>query len=195
VILVFDTETSGFVQHGLPYDHPQQCHLVELGAILAEDDGTERACLSMIVKPDGWTIPPDAAAIHGITQEMALRCGVEVAFVVCAFANLLDNATLALAYNMPFDKDVMSLELLRLGEQRPVEWPTDIGFEDILDSVTPVVDMPPTRRMLASGRTGPKKPKLGEAYRHFFGEELESAHSALADARAALKVWLRVRDG
>ncbi len=192
MIFCFDTETSSFVNPSLPPDHPQQARLVELGAILCEDDGTERASLSMIVRPDGWVISPGAAAVHGITQDVAERCGVDIGLVIQNFAHLLDLADLALAYNVKFDKDVMSLELIRMGESRPVEWPSKTRVECIMELARTALNLPPTPRMKRAGRFEAKAPKLSEAYTKLFDEELIGAHSALADARAAKRVWFKL---
>lgn len=193
MILVFDTETSSLVDKNLSVNHPQQARLVELGAILCDNDGTERSTLSLIVRPDGWQVSPGAAAVHGITQEVAERSGVEVSLVMHLFAHMLDNASLALAYNMKFDRDVISLELLRMGEPRPIEWPSEVRLECVMELVTPVLNMPPTLKMKRAGILTPKPPKLSEAYMKLFDEDMIGAHSALADARAAKRVWFRIK--
>lgn len=193
MIFVWDTETSNFVMKDLDPDHPRQARLVELGAILCEDDGTERASLSLIVRPDGWTITPGSAAVHGITQKTAERCGVDIDFALLSFCHLLDKAHTALAFNMKFDRDVVSLELLRQGEARPVEWPPEIQLACVMELARDYLNLPPTHAMLRAGRRGPKNPNLGEAYQALFGEPLIGAHSALADARAATRVWFEIK--
>lgn len=192
MILSFDTETDGIPQKNLDPLHPNQVHLVELGCVLMEEDGTERCVSSLIVRPDGWVIPEGAHKVHGIRNEVAARCGVSVGHVLNHFCHLLELADLVIAYNVQFDKDVMSIELIRHGEPRPVEWP-DVPLLCICDAATPVVNAPPTERMKRAGRMGPKRPKLTEAYLHLFGEELVGAHSALADARACARVYNRLR--
>jgi DNA polymerase-3 subunit epsilon len=190
--LFFDSETSNLVQKDLPPDHPRQAHLVELGAVLCDPDGTERSSISFIVKPNGWFIDPAAAAIHGITQEIAERCGVDIELAVFTFAHLLDNADICLAFNMAFDKDVISLELIRMGEPRPVEWPSKVQLECVMELAKRALNLPPTKRMLRAGITGPKTPSLKETHIQLFNEEVAGAHSALADARAAKRVWFKL---
>lgn len=192
MILFWDTETSAFVRPDLPHDHPDQARLVELGAILCDDDGTERSSVSLIVRPNGWQISPGAAAVHGITQEIAERCGVNVGLAIQTFCHLLDNARKALAFNMAFDKNVISLELLRLGEARPVEWPPEVELECVMELAKAALNLPPTAKMKRTGRFGPKTPNLGEAHVKLFDEEMVGAHSALADARAAKRIWFRL---
>ena len=72
--LAYDTETTGLPLWNDPSDDPRQPHIVQLAAALVDID-TRRTIASMdvIVKPDGWTIPDDTVAVHGITTEHALR--------------------------------------------------------------------------------------------------------------------------
>ena len=50
----------------------------------------------------------------------------------------------------------------------------------------------PTAAMAASGRLWNKPPKLGEAYQHFFGEDLSGAHDALVDVVACKRIYLEL---
>lgn len=71
--LYIDTETTSIPDaHQLP-GHPAQPHLVQVGAVLFDGDWTERACLSLIVKPEGWTVPAAAQDVHGISTADALK--------------------------------------------------------------------------------------------------------------------------
>ncbi len=194
LVLAFDTETTRFVNRNLPHDHRHQARLVQLGAVLVERDPPheERASLSLIARPDGWTVPPDAAAVHGISQDVAERCGVEAEIIVHAFARLLDRADEAIAFNFPFDRDVVSIELLHLGLDRPVDWPTDVRLTCAMEAARAHMRLPPTERMVRAGRLGYKAPKLGDAYAYLFGEPLVDAHDALVDARATARVWFEI---
>lgn len=191
MFLVYDTETSGYVRKDLPPDHPDQCHLVELGAILYDEQGVERSSVSLIVRPENWTISPGAAAVHGITQEIAERFGVPIRNAVETFLNLLVNAKKCLAFNMAFDRDVMSIERIRLGELRPVPWYPEM--ECVMELARDALNLPPTAAMKRAGRLGPKNPNLNEAHVKLFDEPVTGAHSALADARAAKRVWFKLK--
>jgi len=57
-----------------------------------------------------------------------------------------------------------------------------------MDAAKPLCRIPPTDKMMATGRKTFKTPNLAEAYRHFTGEEFADAHRALPDARAALAI-------
>lgn len=186
--MFFDTETTGFPRNGLPADHPSQPHVVQLAAMLTEDDGTERAVMSMIIKPEGWTIPDEAAAIHGIDTATAERVGVPIKHAISGFMGMFRAASLLVAHNLDFDRRIIGYELARVG----ATWG---GVETFctMQAATPVLNLPPTDRMKAAGFHKPKAPKLGEAFLHFFGRELDGAHDALVDVRACRDVYFALQ--
>ena len=54
--------------------------------------------------------------------------------------------------------------------------------------------MPPTEKMLRSRyRDQFKAPKLAEACRYFFGEDLVGAHDALVDVRACARLYFHLK--
>ena len=48
--------------------------------------------------------------------------------------------------------------------------------------------------MKAVGRFHHKTPNLGEAYRHFTGNDLQNAHSAMADVLACRDVYFSIKE-
>lgn len=187
--LFFDTETTGFPRRDLPLDHPRQPRIVQLACILAEDDGTERASLSLIVRPDGWSIPAEAAAIHGIDDALAERAGVPIDMALRLLLDMARQTSLVVAHNVAFDVEVAQIGLHQI---RQPDAATEIGAMPracTMNLATPILKLPPTERMLAAGFNKPKAPKLAECVRHFFDEPLEGAHDALVDVRACARVY------
>lgn len=194
MILFFDTETTGLVQFSLPHDHPSQPHLVQLGCVLTEDDGTIRATLDLIVRPSGYVIPRTASDIHGITTEIAERCGVPLVLAVSALMNLGVRADRIVAHNLPFDERVMTTAIQRTGRQPTLQLPTQRACT--LEMAEPILKIPATAKMVAAGYGHKfKKPNLGECYEYFFGEKLQGAHSAIIDAQACAKIYFRMTRG
>lgn len=202
MILGVDTETSGLPPHGMPPYDPDYPHLVQFAAILADEDGTERACLSMIIRPDGWEIPAGAAAVHGITTELARDCGLPLGCAVAMFDRMLRSADTLVGHNIEFDLGIMAAAHHRhmapavaAGSLVPTLRGI-IGSRQIActkDLAAPIVNLPPTAKMVAAGFIKPKPPKLQECIRHFFGEELAGAHDALIDVRACLRVFFHLQ--
>lgn len=194
-IIFFDTETTGLPKDWLPADHAEQPHLVQLACILTEDDGTERASLSIIVKPDA-PIPDGAARVHGITDLIADRFGVFNPAAVALWDRLAERADLIVAHNLKFDMAVMDTAWRRVRSERKPTLDLAHGTRGrfcTMEAASPTVNLPPTDRMRAAGFTKPKPPKLEECIRHFFGEELTGAHDALVDVRACARVFFHLR--
>ncbi len=176
MILVYDTETTGKIDRGAPADAPHQPHLVQLGAELYQPNGTPIATLNVIVRPKGWTIPADAAAVHGITQERAEAEGADITDALSIFHALSRIASVHVAHNKDFDEKIMRGAFRRVGA---LIYPEPHGaFCTMLES----------QRMI-----GGRWPKLAAAYKYFFGETLEGAHDALVDLRACARIYFHLK--
>lgn len=196
MILFFDTETTGLPDFRAAPGAEHQPHLVQLAALLTEDDGTERASFSVIVKPPESGIPAGAAAVHGITTDVAERCGISNSRAVALFDDLASRADTLVAHNIRFDLSIMATAWCRVLSARRPDMNAEHGARGrfcTMDAASPIVNLPPTERMIAAGFTKPKPPKLEECIRHFFGEDLIGAHDALADVRACARVFFHLR--
>jgi len=188
LVLCYDTETTGLVNDREPPSHPSQPHLVQLGAVLLdEESGTELGSVSLIVKPEGYAIPEQAAAVHHVTTGIATACGLPLVVVLALWSNLTKVAQHHVAHNAVFDLKVLQAEFHRVNRPFP---PVDPRCTKQL--AAPVLNLPPTPRMVAAGFTKPKDPTLTECVRFFFDEDLVGAHGALADARACGRVYLEL---
>lgn len=176
--LVFDTETTGLADFSRPPEDPCQPRLVQLGAQLLDADLVVRAEMNMIVRPDGFTIPPDAEKVHGISMAVAERYGFEEITVLQQFALLCERAETLVAHNLQFDGIVMGRAYAIRGV--PVTLPPNKRCTKI--DMTPVCNLP-------GGRNGqPKWPTLSQAHIHVTGQDFAGAHDAMADVRACATV-------
>lgn len=188
--LAFDTETSGLPKWDLPSDHADQPHLVQLAMILLDDDLKERASVSVMIRPEGWTFDPMAQAAHGISVEMADAFGIPERLAAQMFASLAyGTGASVVAHNAPFDLRIMRTALLRAGYSREKLDGRKLDSYCTMKAATPILNLPPTPKMKAAGRNHAKSANLGECIRGFFGEELEGAHDALVDVRACVRVY------
>lgn len=194
--MVFDTETTGLPLWREPSNHPGQPHLVQFAAILLEDDGTERAAVSVMVKPEGWIIPDGTAAIHGITTETATLYGVPENTIVRMFLDMVDRADIVVAaFNESFDWRMMRIAMLRYGmEKSAIETIEQCKRVCAMKLADQIMQLPPTDKMLAAGFKKSKAPNLMEAHQHFIGEPFDKAHDALADVRATARVWHAINE-
>lgn len=200
IALAFDTETTGLPLFKEPSEHPDQPHIVQLAAVLVDlDSRRELASMDVIVRPDGWTIPAEVAAIHGITTEHAMDVGIPEAQAVDMFMALW-RGRLRIAHNESFDARILRIALKRYVDPRDTnlaippsdEWKASRAECTQLLS-TPILKLPPTEKMKAAKRFHYKSANLSEAYEFFTGRKLENAHSAMADTRACLEVFYVVK--
>ena len=195
MILFFDTETTGLPDFRAPSHAENQPHLVQLAAILVDPETqAERSAVSLIVKPNGWMIPAKIAAIHGINDQIATTCGVPEECATTTFIALRACASMMVAHNIRFDARIMRIAMLRLGMTRDkVEAMEEVPSFCTMDAATPILNMPPTGRMMAAGFTKPKPPKLAECIQYWFSESHDKAHNALADVRACARIYFHMK--
>lgn len=195
--LAYDTETTGLALFKEPSDHPDQPHIVQLGAILVDlDTRATIASMDVIIRPDGWTIPDEVAQVHGITTERALAVGIPERTALEMFMTLWDGRLL-LGHNESFDRRILRIAQHRFpasvcDDQRDNWKAANSHCTQLLS--TPILQLPPTEKMKAARRFHHKSANLREAYEHFMGKPLVDAHSAMADCRAALDVFFAIQD-
>lgn len=157
-LIFFDTETTGI--------SPTKDRIIELCGIKVMPDKT-RSVLLQRFNPE-MPIPPDATAIHGITNEMVKG---EPPFRDKAkeIASFFAGCDLA-GYNIArFDVPILVEEFLRTGmEENPLE------KANVIDMMTIYFKKEP--------RT------LSAALKFYANEEIVNAHSAEADVEATIKV-------
>lgn len=193
--LFYDCETSGLPLFKEPSEHPGQPHIVQLGAALVDlDTRRVHSALDVVVRPEGWDIPDDVAAIHGIDTALATAVGVPEPEAVGMLLSMWYRAACRVGHNEQFDARIVRIALMR-------HFPTHEGERNLADLwkagpakctqliSTPILKLPPTEKMRAVGRFHHKSANLGEAYAHFMGKPLEGAHSAMVDVRACIDVF------
>ncbi|GAP37342.1 3'-5' exonuclease [Piscinibacter sakaiensis] len=195
-VLFYDTETSGLPLFDQPSEDPRQPHLVQLGACLVDLD-TRRTLSTMdvMVRPDGWTIPDEVAAVHGITTEMASDLGVPEPIAVSMLLDLwAAGRRLRIAHNEPFDARILRIALKRYRDDETADAWKAGGARCTQLLSTPILKLPPTEKMKAARRFHHKSANLGEAYQHFMGKPLQGAHSALVDVHGCMEVFFAIQD-
>lgn len=193
MILAFDTETTGLPDFRAPSSAIHQPHLVQLAAILTEGPDANPMAFSRIVRPDGYTeMPAQAFDAHGISFERAMDEGIPLAEALDMFNHFLAQADLLVAHNINFDAKLMRIAFHR-ADRAPAR--ENLPKFCTMAAATPLVNLPPTERMLAAGFNKPKAPSLTECIRHFFNEPLEGAHNALVDVKACVRLYFRLLQG
>ena len=182
--LFFDTETTGIPRnYKAPVtDLANWPRLVQIAWMLTDSEANELASVQHIVKPDGFTIPSDAAKIHGITTEMAMRDGRDVKSVLTEIAQDIGSASMLVAHNIAFDEKILGAELLRAGYPNLIE---KKKRRCTMLEATDYCRLP--------GQYGYKWPTLQQLHLKLFNEPFTGAHRALTDVRACARCYFELR--
>lgn len=182
--LFFDVETADAPPpRGTPAsDSSAWPRLVQIAWVACDKDGRETEARESIIRPSGFQIAPGAAAVHGISTEVAARDGVALEPVLGEYGRAARAAEVLVAHNFDFDRAVLTAEFARIGRPHP--------FDRRRHVCTMVAS---AEHCKLPGKFGKYKwPRLTELHQSLFGEPFEGAHGALADARACMRCYFRL---
>lgn len=176
-LLFFDVETTGLSK--------DRDRVVQIAWILSDSNGESLQEKSYILKPDNFYIPPAAANIHGISQEIALNKGVPREPVFREYVEVAAITSGIVAHNIEFDVGFIRAECSRLG--------LPISFEDkqkqcTMRSSTTFCQIPHS-----NGRNGYKWPKLEELHYKLYDKHFSGAHDALVDVQITKKCYFELK--
>ncbi|MBI5241342.1 MAG: 3'-5' exonuclease [Elusimicrobia bacterium] len=157
-IVFFDLETTGVA--------PDRDRIVDLAFLRRGPDGQEEV-FSSLVDP-GMPIPPEATAVHHITNEM-VRGQPTFAALAPKLLDFIGDADLAGFGILRFDIPMLTAEFQRAG----ITFTT--ASRQLVDALTIFHRMEPRN--------------LTAAYKLYCGKALEDAHRAEADMRASSEVF------
>lgn len=183
MILVLDTETSGLLRPDLPAEDASQPHLLQLGLkLFPPAGGPPAASFSCLIKPDGWSVEPEAFAVHGIDEARAIRGGIDARIALIVLQAFAAKAMTIVAHHVEFDRKIIAAQLAKLGANG--DWWKRCGpkFSCTMERATPICKIP--------GEFGYKFPTLEEAHEHFYpGLEFKAQHDAEADVGACAAIY------
>ena len=165
--LFFDTETTGLPRnYKAPVsDLDNWPRVVQLAWLVADDSGDIISQESHIIRPDGFSIPEAAAAIHGINDFRAQTEGEDLKAVLESFNRSLQAvSTTLVAHNLSFDISVLGAEFLRSSLA------TDIFNLTTVCTMKSSIDF--------CNLPNKKYPKLVELHYKLFNEGFDGAHDA-----------------
>lgn len=145
---------------------------VEIGLIIVSKEGAILEDFSAIVNP-GITIPEEAIAVHGITQERVEKEGIpcEKALETLRGVLLEFKTAPVVIYNVPYDWSIVYNQTVNRG----------ISMLELINRPICFIDPLVIDRSVDKYRKGSRK--LNDVCKHY-GVSLENAHSAKDDAHA-----------
>ena len=173
MFLIVDCETNGLPNNWKApvTDLANWPRVVQLAWAFYDESHQPLASAARIVRPDGFTIPPSATRVHGISTERAMAEGYPITEVLTELSWASTNARVVVAHNAAFDGSIIAAEYLRLGLEPPF----------VPDSMICTMRQS-TDYCRLPGPYGNKWPKLDELYEILFGTPFEGAHDAGVDA-------------
>lgn len=162
-------------------------NIVQFGWALFTNDGKLILKASNIIKPNGWTITPEAEAVHGISLEKCEAEGISIKDALKPFIGMHMWCDVVVAHNHNFDSKIVRAEMIRLNSKYTREQFKAKPFKCTMMETTSFCKLPKP-----SGRRGFKWPKLEELHRTLFNAEMEDAHDALGDVMATSKCFFEL---
>lgn len=186
MILIYDTETTGLPRDWKAplTDSDNWPRLVQLAWQLHDGTGKLISRGNHIVTPVGFTIPYNAAKVHGITTERAQNDGQPLGDVLEAFDRDLAKATYVMGHNIEFDVNIVGAEYHRLAQDL-----AKLIDKPVIDSKNEATDF----CAIPGGRGGQFKwPTLTELHKKLFGEGFGEAHDAAYDVDATARCFFEL---
>jgi DNA polymerase-3 subunit alpha len=181
--LIFDIETSGLpVMVKKQYPNPDDldsynsARIVSIAWVLIDDDNNIIQQEYYIIKPDNFIIPEYVTKIHGISTEYAHKFGIPIDEMFKRIEKVLEKTNCILSYNIKFDYNILKSELIRYNKTEIV---------NKLDSNSHTCIMIMSQNHMSSKYY----PKLCNAYKYIFNEDMTNAHNAMDDTLNCYKIY------
>lgn len=176
MFLFFDTETTGLSRNS--------DHVVQIAWILTNQHGDVVTEESHVIRPSGYSIPPSAVQIHGISTAYALDKGKPLKWVLERLTADAALALAAIAHNLSFDLGILQTDYTKAG--------LDFPFHRMTQICTMKLSTIWCRIQKLNGSPGFKFPKLQELHYRLFGHSFDNAHDALADTHACMRCYFEL---
>ena len=187
IFFLFDLETNG-----LPYLSDMNYkftnnwpHTVQISWGLYTETGRNVSFHNYILKPTNFTIDRDSTKIHGITQSVAKRKGINFRDFLDDLEKDLQQCHFIVAHNLNFDRNTLLSEFTRHNRNDLVQ---------LFESKTHICTMKEATIFchLGSPTSGYKWPKLDELYEKLFNSRLRNAHDAEHDVKNLAKCFFEL---
>lgn len=191
--ITFDLETTGVPAYGADYEKHFMAfpYIVTLAFKINGEPVKE-----FIINQEGRKIPPEATAIHGITDEMCEASPHKLMDVLPMMVAEAVGADHAIGHNIYFDSSIVKANILRAIQEGKATEAFYIAMGEILAKERRIDTMKSSTNFCAipGAKFGYKWPKLIELHEKLFPGETFDAHSAGADVDACYRCYLKLKE-
>ncbi len=183
MFLVFDTETTGLPKNWKApiTDTNNWPRMVQLAWQCHDIEGNFLFAKNHVITPDGYTIPEDVVAVHGITTEIAHEKGIPLKDALLDFMEDVKKSKFIIGHNISFDINIVGCELVRC------------EMEEAISSAPSLCTMLESKVYCDLRRNGQlKNPTLTELHIKLFTVPFDEAHNAAADVESTTRCFLEL---
>jgi DNA polymerase III epsilon subunit-like protein len=208
-VLVFDTETTGLPKSKImnPDTLNLWPHIVQFSYVIYDTilNDIVETCDSIVKLEDGITIPEDSTKIHGITNEISNKNGVEIDLILEDFFYHLRNVDLLVGHNVSFDVNMIKVELLRIiygiqlniseDEIKAVKYNLHFltNYKNIACTMQSSIDLCNIKSLNKFGKEYIKFPKLLELHQKLFESTPNNLHNSFNDILVTLRCYIKLK--
>jgi DNA polymerase-3 subunit alpha len=185
--LFFNTKTTGFPgDYNAPLtDTSNWPRLVQLAYALYTAEGRMMETYNRIIRPEGYEIPYDAEALHGISTEKALREGEDLGRVLDDFHRITFRCTHLIGHNVSFNEKIIGAEFFRKKGSNPLT----IHSKHCLMKKAEIVEFCALQPFMYGTF---KWPTLPELHSKLFGMPYKETNDAARDLDVMVKCFLEL---
>lgn len=212
-ILVFDTETTGLPQSKFisPSTLHQWPHIVQFSYIIYDTSLNDIIVTKdhIIKLPENISIPQETSNIHGITNDISQRNGVQLNNVLSEFFYFLRGVDILIGHNVEFDINMIKVELLRiinkndllqehrLSQEQIKFYKYELhfltNFKNICCTLKESIKFCNIQLIDKNGNSYLKYPKLIELHEKLFNKLPTNLHNSFNDILVTLRCFMKLK--
>jgi DNA polymerase III epsilon subunit-like protein len=208
-VLVFDTETTGLPKSKIinPDTLNLWPYIVQFSYVIYDTvlNDIVETCDSIVKLEDGITIPEDSIKIHGITNEISDKNGIDIDLVLEDFFYHLNNVDLLVGHNVSFDINMIKVELLRIIYEKHLNISDDeiktikynlhflTNYKNICCTLQSSIELCNIKAINKFGKEYIKFPKLLELHQKLFENTPKNLHNSFNDILVTLRCYIKLR--
>lgn len=154
---------------------------------------------------DEIIIPEDSIKIHGITNEISQKNGINIHLILNDFFRNLRDIDLLVGHNVSFDINMIKVELLRLiyesnsiseNEVNVYKYNLDFltNYKNIFCTLQESIDLCDIKAIDKFGKKYTKFPKLLELHQKLFDSKPNNLHNSFNDILVTLRCFMKLKN-